>query len=75
LVTQTVVTAVENHQIVGQTTNIDVAMLDATTGFTVLHDSIEGAEEGAESIPVTIADSYGLPPSQAFSCWKQKCKQ
>ena len=39
LVTCTVVTAVENHHVVGQTTNIDVATLDATMGFTVLHDS------------------------------------
>ena len=31
LVTCTVVTAVENHRVVGQTTNIDVAALDATT--------------------------------------------
>ena len=30
LVTCTVVTAVENHCVVGQTTNIDVAALDAT---------------------------------------------
>ena len=58
-----------------ETTNIDVATLSDATGFTALRDSLEGSDDGSASIPVTIADSFGLPPSQADTMLRRNLEE